>query len=638
MKKYPLPYECSLKEDDPLRMLLEGTATATGERFFEALVENMAAALDTRHAWITEYDSEKRRLKALAFWVGGGLLSDFEIDIAGTPCEAVIDKSQLVLYPDNILKLFPHSEKLKELGAVSYMGVPLLDLDRTTLGHLAVIDDRPMPEEPGRLALFQIFAARAAAELQRLRAEAELKEREKKLGGLVANAMDAIIELDADFDMVLVNPAAQKLLHNRRQNGARSNFSRFLTQDSRRKLTGLAAEIGSRPPGEKSVWVPGGLQIINAEGSRIATEATLSQFEMQRRCFYSLILRSIDERIEAERKISHLREETAYLKEEIKSLDNFEEIVGQSRLLLKVMKSAKQVAQTDSTVLILGETGTGKELIARTVHRSGRRSGQPFIKLNCATLPEKLVESELFGHETGAYTGADRRRRGRFELAHGGTLFLDEIGELSLDVQAKLLRVLQEGQFERVGGSKTLAVDVRVIAASNRDLQKDIVAGRFRADLFYRLNVYPIIAPPLRDRKEDIPLLVEYFVMKLSARIGKPILRIPSATIEQMLAYEWPGNVRELKNVVERAIITSPTAELQLSEALSHRTAAPNMPESTTEEMPATLETVERKHIMRVLESTGWRISGPKGAARILDLNPSTLRYRIKKLGIQTPW
>jgi PAS domain S-box-containing protein len=488
------------------------------------------------------------------------------------------------------------------------------------------------------LALFQIFAARAAAELQRLRTEAELRDRETKLSALVANAMDAIIELDGNFDMVLINPAARKLLNLQRQDNPGTSFTGFLTPESRRKLAGLTDELGLLPQGRRSVWVPGGLQITDADGARIVTEATLSQFDMQRQDFYSLILRSIDERIEAERKIKILREETAYLKEEIKSLDNIEEIVGQSLPLLKVMKSARQVAQTDSTVLVLGETGTGKELIARTIHRGGNRSDRPFIKLNCATLPEKLVESELFGHESGAYTGADRQRRGRFEMADGGTLFLDEIGELPLDLQAKLLRVLQEGQFERVGGSKTLSVDVRVIAASNRDLQRDIDVGRFRADLFYRLNVYPIVAPPLRDRKEDIPLLVEYFVMKITRRIDKPIKRIPYATIEEMQAYDWPGNVRELKNVVERSIITSPADELWMPEALGKRRAQPNVHESTDSGKPATLATVEKSHITRVLESTGWRISGPKGAALILDLKPSTLRYRMKKLGIETPW
>jgi PAS domain S-box-containing protein len=638
MKEYSDPHECSLEGDDPLRVLLEGTAAATGEKFLELLVEKLSRALDTKYAWITEYLADQRRLRALAFWVDGELIPDFEVDIDGTPCEAVIDKAQLVHYPDNIRELFPHSDKLKELGAVGYMGVPLTDHNKTIIGHLAVIDDRPMPKEPKRIALFQIFAARATSELQRLRAESTVKEREEQLSYLVASAMDAIIELDDQFEIVLGNPAAEKLLNVRLQKSDGEDFSRFLTAESRQKLADLIKELANRPAGKQYLWVPEGLRVIDAAGRQIATEATLSQFEMQRKIFYTLILRNIDERIKVERKMQSLRDEAAYLAMEIKALDNFEEIVGKSRRLLDILRSAEQVAKTDSTVLILGETGTGKELIARAIHRNGNRANKPFIKLNCAALPEKLVESELFGHESGAFTGADRKRKGRFELADGGTLFLDEIGELSLEMQAKLLRVLQEGQFERVGGSKTLSVDVRVITASNRNLNEEIVAGRFRADLFYRLNVYPITVPPLRDRREDIPLLVEYFVARISARIGKDIRRVPARTMDQLTAYTWPGNVRELQNVVERAIITSPTDELQLPERLGGR----NHPQSNNlgnrNGELTSLDTVERAYITRVLQTTGWRISGPKGAAKILDLNPSTLRYRIKKLGISTPW
>ena len=638
MKNEPSLSECSLENDDPLRMLLEGTANTTGERFFEALVENLALALSTKHAWITEYNADLRRLRALAFWVDGELISDFEIDIDGTPCEAVIKTARLVHYPNNIRDLFPKSTKLRELRAVSYMGVPLTDLNGVILGHLAVIDDQPMPKEASRLALFKIFAARAAAELQRIRAESEIKEREEKLRHLVAGAMDAIIELNKNFDIVMLNPAAEMMLNFRLSEFGDHGFCRFLNAESCRKLTSLTDEVMRRPLGKRYLWVPGGLDVINSTGQLIESEATLSHFEMQGQSFYALVLRNINERIEAERKIQLLREERAYLKNEIKALGNFEEIVGQSRPLVEVLRNVKQVANTDATALILGETGTGKELIARAIHQSGKRSKRPFITLNCAALTINLVESELFGHEPGSFTGADRQREGRFELADGGTLFLDEVSELSLEVQAKLLRVLQEAQFERVGGSKTLSVDVRIIVATNRDLQQEMIAGRFRADLFYRLNVYPIMVPPLRDRKEDIPLLVEYFVGRLSNRIRKVIRRIPSSTMNQLVAYEWPGNVRELKNVVERAIITSQTAELHLPEALAVRTSIPQEPINLGNGDLPTLAYVENKYITHVLQTTGWRISGPKGAAKTLNLNPSTLRYRIKKLGITTPW
>jgi len=636
MNDDPAAKGCQLQSDDPLRILLEGTATSIGERFFEALVENLARALDTKHAWVTEYRSDLRRLKALAFWVDGELLPDFEVDIDGTPCEAVIDKAKLVLYSDNIRELFPRSEKLKELGAVSYMGVPLMDFSGSILGHMAVIDDRPMAEEPKRLALFQVFAARAAAELMRIRAESEMKEREQQLRLLVASAMDAIIELDEKHDIVMLNPAAEKLLNFRLPGEADRSFIRFLSKDSRSKLRGLVKGLKTRPSGRQYLMAPGGLDVIRTDGKQIATEATLSRFEIQRRPFYALILRDINDRIESEKTIHELRNQAAYLKAEIKGRDNGEEIVGRSRPLMEVLHSVAQVAKTDATVLILGETGTGKELVARAIHRIGSRADKPFIKINCAALPEKLVESELFGYEPGAFTGADRHRKGRFDLADGGTFFLDEISELSEQVQAKLLRVLQEGQFERLGGSETTSVDVRVIAASNRDLQKAILSGRFRADLFYRLNVYPITVPMLRERKEDIPLLAEYFVEKISARFGIAISGIHPDTMEQLMTYDWPGNVRELKNIVERAIITSPSTVLQLPAPLRGRPpAGPDEARWTERKELPSLDRIERRYISHVLQTTRWRISGARGAAKILDLKPSTLRYRMKKLGIQ---
>jgi PAS domain S-box-containing protein len=623
-------------DDDPLRMVLEGTATVTGERFFEALVENLAQALHTKCAWITEYHEDLRRLKALAFWVDGELIPDFEVDIDDTPCEAVIEKAQLVHYPDKIRELFPRSEKLKELDAESYMGVPLADLNGRIFGHLAVIDNRPMTQEAKSLTLFKIFAARAATELQRIKAEAEIRAREEKLLRLVDSAMDAIVELDQNFHIVRLNPSAKMVFNLAPKEDGSGDFQRFLTAESHKKISSLVEVLDARPAGRKYLWVPGGLRAVTAAGEEFAAEATLSQFEMQHRNYYTLIFRNVNDRIEAEKKIRLLSEEAAYLKEEIRALENFDEIVGRSRPLSAALDSAVQVAATNTTVLILGETGTGKELIARAIHRSSNRSHKPFIKLNCAALPVNLVESELFGHEPGAFTGADRQRKGRFELANGGTIFLDEVGELPMEVQAKLLRVLQEGQFERLGGTQARTVSARVLAASNRDLSEEVLAGRFRADLFYRLNVYPITVPPLRDRRGDIPLLVEYFVSRIAPRIGKVIERIPTKTINQLNAYHWPGNVRELKNIVERAIITSPAGELRLPEPLGE----PKSGLATTDRKNDfdSLETLERRHISTVLQTTGWRISGPKGAAKILNLNPSTLRYRIKKLGLSSPW
>jgi len=325
---------------------------------------------------------------------------------------------------------------------------------------------------------------------------------------------------------------------------------------------------------------------------------------------------------------ARLEQEKIYLQEEIKAEHNFGNIVGQSSTISRVLKGVETVAPTDATVLLLGETGTGKELIARALHDLSLRKDRALVRVNCAALPAGLIESELFGHEKGAFTGALARKIGRFELADGGSIFLDEIGDLSPDLQTKLLRVLQEGEFERVGSTSTLKVDVRVIAATHRDLEKASQEGTFRPDLYYRLSVFPISIPPLRERKEDIPLLVKHFVMKYNGKLGKRVETIAEKTMNALHDYSWPGNVRELENVIERAVIVSTGSQLELGEWL---------PKPGITEMGARilmLEELEREHIIKTLELTGWRVSGERGAAKLLGLKPTTLDARMKKLGI----
>jgi transcriptional regulator with GAF, ATPase, and Fis domain len=290
------------------------------------------------------------------------------------------------------------------------------------------------------------------------------------------------------------------------------------------------------------------------------------------------------------------------------------------------------VAATDATVLILGETGTGKELFARAIHSMSRRRDRALVTVNCAALPATIIESELFGHEKGAFTGAFTRKLGRFEVADGGTIFLDEIGDLQLELQAKLLRVLQQGEFERVGSSITQKVDVRVIAATNRDLRKDAKENRFRPDLFYRLSVFPIFVPSLRDRRADIPLLAWHFIKKLQGRWGKTIQQVPPEVMQSLQAYSWPGNVRELENVIERAMILSPGPLLMIDEPPEQNDDGPSGPTSTQ-----SLEDVERAHILQVLESCGWKIAGKGNTADRVGMNASTFRSRMKKLGIRKP-
>jgi PAS domain S-box-containing protein len=325
-----------------------------------------------------------------------------------------------------------------------------------------------------------------------------------------------------------------------------------------------------------------------------------------------------------------LAEENAYLIEEIKAEHNFSEIIGSSKPLQDTLVRVERVAETDSTVLIRGETGTGKELIARAIHDLSSRSDRPLVKVNCAALPAGLMESELFGHEKGAYTGATARREGRFELAHRGTLFLDEVGDLPMDLQTKLLRVLQEGEFERLGGMETKKVDVRVVAATNRDLEELIGNGQFRQDLYYRLNVFPIDCPPLRERKGDIPLIVKHFVEKFSAKIGKPIDQVPQRVMDALINYRWPGNVRELQNIVERAVILSTGTQLQLEPGFGKGQDFQGLANIDT------LEEHERNYIIHVLENTGGRVSGESGAAKLLGLKDQTLFSKMRRLGIKT--
>ena len=332
-------------------------------------------------------------------------------------------------------------------------------------------------------------------------------------------------------------------------------------------------------------------------------------------------IKQLKDRLEAER---------AYLQEEIKLEYNYENIIGQTDEINYVLYKVEQIAATDTTVLVLGETGTGKELVARAVHGHSPRKDRALVKINCATLPSTLMESELFGHEKGAFTGAHARQLGRFEVANGSTLFLDEIGELPLELQPKLLRVIQDGELERLGSSHTIKVDVRVIAATNRHLEEEVRRGRFREDLWYRLNIFPITVPPLRERRKDISLLVDYFVDKISKRLGKTIESIPAGAMEVLQNYHWPGNIRELENVLERAVINSSGPKLRLVDEL-------RKPDKDLTKANRTLEEVEREYIVRVLEQTQWKVSGKNSAAEILGLDRSTLRARMRKLGIQKP-
>lgn len=375
-------------------------------------------------------------------------------------------------------------------------------------------------------------------------------------------------------------------------------------------------------------------------GKTIPVEIASNYVEFEGEAFTCSIVRDITERKHKESALrgalmeirelkEKLEEENNYLQEEIKLEHNFGEIITHSKAFKSVLIQIEQVAETDSTVLVTGESGTGKELITRSIHKLSKRCNRPIIKVNCAALPANLIESELFGHEKGAFTGAFAKKKGRFELADQGTLFLDEIGEMPIELQAKLLRVLQEGEFEPVGSGRTIKVDVRILAATNRDLQKEAEKGNFREDLYYRLNVFPIHCIPLRDRKEDIPLLIRHFCKKFESKIGKKITNIPKKVIKQLEDYDFPGNIRELENFVERAIILSKKGKLEIGSWL------PKNSKKTLPKTMMTLDELQKQHIITTLQHTNWRISGEKGAAKILGIKATTLESRIKKLNIQ---
>jgi PAS domain S-box-containing protein len=623
------PY--ALPEEAALRAIVEGVEAETGDEFFASLVRHLASALDVQYAFVSEITPDGKAFRTLALWGRGALRDNLTVPLAGTPCEAVLN-GEAAHHPERLQALFPKDTGLVDWGAVSYCGVPLFDRAGIVTGHLAIIDDEPMWDGARGLSIMRIFAARARVEIERLRVEQALRDSERRFRDLYDEAPIAYVYEGTDSRFVSANRAAMRLLGLRPEDVPGTVGLTFVapTAENQERVRSALEAVGH---GEERACIE--LELRRKDDGRPVWVQWWSKPDPDGRYTRTMMV-DITDRVLAEQERNRLRQQNVYLQEEIKSEYNFEEIIGGSAALQKVLAKVGQVASTDSTVLILGETGTGKELVARAVHSASRRKDMPLIKLNCSALPTGLVESELFGHEKGAFTGATEKRTGRFELADGGTIFLDEVGDLPPEVQVKLLRVLQEREFERVGGAKTIAVDVRVIAATNRDLTQAVAAGKFRQDLYYRLNVFPVELPPLRDRVADIPLLVHYFVSRYATKIGRAITRVPPETMRRLAAYPWPGNVRELENVIERAVILSRGPDLEVPpEAVPAGPAVAAVTAERSATDPEALHEVERQHIVAVLKRTGWRVDGPNGAARVLNMHPSTLRSRMQKLGIR---
>ncbi|MGD9631832.1 MAG: sigma-54 interaction domain-containing protein [Pirellulales bacterium] len=621
----PLPPD---EELAALRAIVEGTAGLTGDEFFRALVTHLAKVLQVAYAFVAEFAGVEARVRTIAYWSKDRIVPNIEFDLDGTPCEEVIG-GKFCHHPVGVQQKFPRDEGLVELSVDSYLGVPLRDAEGRVLGHLAAFDERPMPPEPKKLFIFQIFAARAAAELVRLRMEQMLKDSEQRYRDLFEEAPIAYVYEDTDTRFVSVNRAAMKLLGLKSEDVPGTVGWSLVAKNDRNEQQ-LAEAFKDIQQGKERGLVE--LELRRKDNGQPVWVQFWSRPEPDGKHTRTMII-DITDRVLAEREKARLQQQNAYLQEEIKSTLNFDEIVGRSPALAAVLDHVRAVGPTDASVLVTGETGTGKELVARAIHSVSRRKDKPLIKVNCAALPAGLVESELFGHEKGAFTGAISRRMGRFELADGGTIFLDEVGELPLEMQAKLLRVLQEGEIDRIGGKGPTEVDVRVIAATNRDLAQAVRDKTFREDLYYRLNVFPIRLPALRERKEDIPLLASYFAMRFANRLGKPIDGISAETLARLTGYAWPGNIRELENIMERSVILSSGMWLEVSQDMLPTDAASMTVEPTVAKV-ANLDDVQRSHILAALEDSKWVIEGARGAAQVLGLHPNTLRSRMKKLGI----
>lgn len=530
-------------------------------------------------------------------------------DVEGAPPEALAD-----------LQVW------RQYGIKSTLGIPLSLGDGPVFGVLSFDATRVVRVVPESMQKrLQLIAQMFANALERKRAEQKLQESEARLSLAATSAQAGLWTLEPASGQIWATPFTRALFGLPAETELDLAIVLGLVHpDDRENLKQAIAEAirsGVDLAVDYRILTPDGeLRWISSRGRKQAG----NDGQPERLMGVSI---DITKAKLIEQELVELRErlqaESDYLREEILVRDRFDEMVGQSEALKKVFQQIEQVAPTDSMVLITGETGTGKELVARAIHNLSRRKNRVMVKVDCSSLPGSLIEAELFGREKGAYTGALTKQAGRFELANGSTLFLDEIGELPLELQAKLLRVVQDGEFERLGSPKTVRADVRVIAATNRNLAERVKDGSFRQDLYYRLNVFPIHVPPLRDRAEDIPLLAWAFIREFERKMGKKIESIPKKTMEMLQSYPWPGNVRELKNEIERALIVTSGSQLNLQ-----------IPQSTDDTVLPTLKGVEQRHIVAVLEKTNWRVKGRGGAAELLGMKPTTLYATMQRLGI----
>jgi len=662
------------------------------EEAFDRLTRLATTVLRVPVAVVSLVDGDRQFFKSQC-GMSEPLASSRQTPLTHSFCKhAVASREPLIVRDARLDPNFAHNPSVSELNVIAYAGIPLISSEGHALGSFCVVDGRPHDWTEEEIGILRVLATstiseielrRQAEELRSLTANlqglvesrtGELRDSEKRLRVLldVNNAIVTCLDRDSLFSataaalrsaipfdrcaLVLHDPIKDvfKVLgaagslpsppiiplgtewprHQSRSGWILDHREPMLTMDLQDAPPfvehGPLLKEGLRSAVSVPLTIKGKIIGTLNAGSRVPgrygkAEASLLAAIAEQ---VALAIENLLAYEEIAALKARLEEENLYLQEEVRAEAAFGDVVGESPAILGALAKVRKVARTDSTVLVTGETGTGKELIVRAIHALSRRKDKILVKVNCAALPGGVIESEIFGHERGAFTGALTRKIGRFELANRGTLFLDEVGDLPLELQAKLLRVLQDGEFERVGGTQTLKVDVRLIAATNRDLQQAVSDERFRADLYYRLNVFPIVIPPLRERPKDIPHLARHFAMLYGSKMGKRVGRLSADVLDRLSAYAWPGNVRELQNVIERAVILSPKGRFDLGDIVAAQ------PGGSSKQKLRSLEDVERQHIAAVLEETRWRISGERGAAKILGLKRTTLEARMKKLGI----
>ncbi len=662
------------------------------EEAFDRLTRLATAVLHVPVALVSLVDSDRQFFKSQC-GLSEPLASLRQTPLTNSFCKHVVgSREPLVVADARRDPLFRESVGASDVEVIAYAGVPLITSEGYALGTFCIVDRQPHDWTEEEIGILRVLATSAMSEIELQRVVRELRaltanlqsavesrtselrasdERQRVLLA-VNNAIVTCLDRDSLFSStaaalrtVIPFDRAALVLHDPVKDvfkvlgvagpvpspsviplgteWPRQQSRAGWVLDHREPL--LTSDLRDAPPfAEHSALLKDGLRSaisvpMMIKGRIIGTLNVGSRVPGGYGPDEASLLASIAEQValaienllayeEIAALKARLEQENVYLQEEVRTEAAFGDFVGESPGVLGVLESVRKVAKTDSTVLVTGETGTGKELIVRAIHDLSRRKDKLLVKVNCAALPAGVIESELFGHERGAFTGALTRKVGRFELANRGTLFLDEVGDLPLELQAKLLRVLQDGEFERVGGTQTLKVDVRLIAATNRDLERAVSEEHFRADLYYRLNVFPIVLPPLRKRLQDVPRLARHFAMLYASKMGKNVGPLNADVLDPLTAYVWPGNVRELQNVIERAVILSPNGRFDLGDFVAGPAGGSLKPQTRS------LEDVERQHILAVLEETGWRVSGQRGAARILGLKRTTLEARMKKLEI----